>query len=55
MVELQNEYPEIARQCTMRDKFMDFDGSTGFHLTDDLEWIYKAQRILNYSKSRKNK
>lgn len=46
LVELQANYPGIAKTCEMHDKFEGFDGSTGFHLSHDPGWVARAQQML---------
>lgn len=38
LVELQKQYPEIAREAPYAEEFKNFDGSTGFDLPLDDPW-----------------
>ena len=45
--ELQNSYPDIAKQCPYAEAFKDFDHSTGMDLPLDDPWaIGKAKQLL---------
>ena len=45
--ELQNSYPDIAKQCPYAEAFADFDHSTGMDLPLDDPWaIGKAKQLL---------
>ena len=45
--ELQNSYPDIAKQCPYAEAFEDFDHSTGMDLPLDDPWaIGKAKQLL---------
>lgn len=49
LVELQNEYPDIAARCVYAEAFKDFDGSTGFNLPLDDPWAnHKARQLLSW-------
>lgn len=52
LVELQLRHPHVARAAALYDKFKDFDGSTGFHLTGDPWVLSKAMNLLDYHRKR---
>jgi hypothetical protein len=52
LVKLQEDYPEEARNTPFAKEFEGFDGSTGFHLSDNTWGLYKAEQILKYYKER---
>jgi NAD-dependent DNA ligase len=39
LVELQEKYPELAKEVEYHEYFKDFDGSTGFDLPTHLPWV----------------
>lgn len=39
LAQLQNDYPEIARQVEWHEAFESWDGSTGFHLPIEHPWV----------------
>lgn len=46
--DLQNKYPEIAKDCVYSDAFSDFDRSTGCNLPLNDPWgNYKAIQLLS--------
>lgn len=48
LVQLQKDYPEIAKQIDWAEAFEGFDGSTGFDLPIKDEWVQsKARKICN--------
>lgn len=54
LADLQQDYPEEAKQASYAKEFADFDGSTGFHLPHTYpETVSMAFRLINYHKSRK--
>lgn len=55
LLDLQNQYPEIAANCVYHDDFIDFDCSSGYDLPLDDPYANSiAQRLLN-SINRKEK
>ena len=47
LAELQNKYPELAKECPYADAFEDWDGSTGAFLPYELPNIVAiAERLL---------
>jgi len=47
LVELQRTYPDISRQVILYEYFEDFDGSTGFDLPIEEDWVNEiADRLL---------
>lgn len=53
LVELQEQYPELAKQCIYHDEFKDFDGSTGFDLPYHYpEFQDDAYKLLDIHKER---
>lgn len=51
LVELQEEYPEIAKECVYAEDFKDFDGSSGFDLPHANPEIHsKAVGLLRNNK-----
>ncbi len=53
LVELQKAYPEIAKKVAYAEDFKDFDGSTGFDLPLDDEWvIIKATELYKFNKKK---
>lgn len=54
LVQLQNDYPEIAEKCDYAKAFKDFDGSTGFDLPHhNLEIVNKARQLKQLSEQPK--
>lgn len=53
LVELQQKYPEIAETVCWHEAFSGFDGSTGFDLPLEDEWVLNKARYLQ--KRRKQK
>lgn len=50
LVELQNDHPEIAKECVFHESFKGFDGSTGFDLPlGNYKVRTWATRLLNNS------
>ena len=48
LVQLQEDYPLLTKQSGFYMTMKDFDGSTGYHLSDN-EWgIQKAQYVMKY-------
>lgn len=49
LVQLQIDYPEESKQAIRYDEFIGFDGSTGFDLPIQEEWVkQKACKLLSY-------
>lgn len=49
LADLQEKYPDIAKNCCYAEEFEDFDGSSGFNLPLDDPWaIRKARELLEY-------
>lgn len=48
LIELQNNYPELAATIPYHEEFKEFDGSTGFDLPKDNWTISIALKILRY-------
>jgi hypothetical protein len=49
LVKLQQQYPEIARDCVYADAYENFDGSSGFNLPlNDPGAFNTAVRLLNW-------
>ena len=49
LVELQAEYPSIAKEVIWAEAFNGFDGSTGFDLPIRDEWVInKARQLCKY-------
>jgi len=47
LAQLQLDYPEIAKQVMYAEEFKGFDGTTGFDLPLENEWVMKkAQQIM---------
>lgn len=46
LVELQQKYPEIAETVCWHEAFSGFDGSTGFDLPLEDEWVLNKARYL---------
>lgn len=46
LVELQQRYPEIAETVCWHEAFSGFDGSTGFDLPIEDEWVLNKARYL---------
>lgn len=46
LVELQQRYPEIAETVCWHEEFSGFDGSTGFDLPLEDEWVLNKARYL---------
>lgn len=55
LVELQKNYPEIASQVIYADAFQNFDGTTGFDLPYNDEWVVnKVEQLRKYRGERPN-
>lgn len=48
LVSLQLTYPTESKEGVFYEEFKDFDGTTGFHLSDNVWGIGKAQQLLQY-------
>jgi NAD-dependent DNA ligase adenylation domain len=49
LVELQRDYPEIAKEVDLWEYFEDWDGSTGYHLPTHLPWVADVwEKIKRY-------
>lgn len=46
LVTLQADYPREASEAEWSGQFKNFDGSTGFHLTDNAWGLAKAEHVL---------
>lgn len=46
LVQLQKDYPNIAKEVIWADAFNGFDGSTGFDLPLKDEWVMRKARSL---------
>lgn len=46
LVELQQKYPEIAETVCWHEAFKGFDGSTGFDLPLEDEWVLNKAKYL---------
>lgn len=56
LVELQQRYPEIAETACWHEAFSGFDGSTGFDLPLEDEWVLnKARYLLKRRKQNENR
>ena len=54
LAQLQIDYPEIASQVTYAEYFEGFDGTTGFDLPLENEWVMqKASQIMGKAKPKK--
>lgn len=46
LADLQRQYPDISKKCEWYEAFKDFDGSSGFDLPLDNQWVInKAYRL----------
>lgn len=52
LVKLQREYPEESKEAPLYEAFKDYDGSTGFHLTNRLNFHHKALHMLRLKEER---
>lgn len=51
LVKLNKENPDLARRGEFFDIFQDYDGTTGYHLPLDGNWIrWKANQLIKYAK-----
>jgi len=48
LVELQKSYPYISEKVMLYDAFADFDGSTGFDLPIEEDWVIRIADKLLY-------
>lgn len=49
LLELQTKHPLIAKRICFADAFKNFDGSTGYDLPHDDEWVVrKTNQLLKY-------
>jgi len=56
LVQLQEQYPEEAAEAIRSDDFKDFDGSTGFNLPLQEDWVkQKALKLLSYTQEETKK
>lgn len=47
LYDLQNDHPDIAKNCPYAEAFKDFDPSTGYNLPLDDDWaVSTAHRLL---------
>lgn len=46
LVELQSLYPQESKEAPLYEAYKDFDGSTGFHLTQRLNFHHKALDMI---------
>lgn len=46
LAQLQSDYPDIAKQIMFADEFATFDGSTGFDLPLENEWVMQMASKL---------
>jgi len=54
LAQLQLDYPEIAKQVLYAEEFDGFDGTTGFDLPLENEWVMKkAQKLMGKSVPKK--
>ena len=54
LVELQRGYPRIARKVVLNDAFADFDGSTGFDLPIEEEWVIRiAEKLIHENRTKR--
>lgn len=54
LAELQEKFPEEAKECVFHDDFKDFDGSSGFDLPLGDPWVHNsAMRVLRIHKNKK--
>lgn len=54
LAQLQSDYPEIASQVLYAKEFEDFDGTTGFDLPLENEWVMrKASQLLGKKQPKK--
>lgn len=55
LVELQEKYPELAKEVELHEYFHDFDGSTGYHLPTHLPWVADVWfKLKQYERKLKN-
>lgn len=52
LVELQRDHQEISKQVMLYEYFEDFDGSTGFDLPIDEDWVMRLAEKLLYRSGR---
>lgn len=48
--DLQKHYPEESKKVVHYELFKDWDGSTGYHLIDMVEYLPKAEWMLDYER-----
>lgn len=54
LAQLQLDYPEIAKQVLYAEEFYSFDGTTGFDLPLENDWVMKkAQKLMGKSVPKK--
>lgn len=53
LVQLQADYPDIAKQVEYAEAFSDWDGATGFHLPRNEQVIRIANRLLRANRHTK--
>lgn len=54
LVELQERFPQLSRLAPLYEAFKDWDGSTGFHLTQRLNFHHKALYMIRLHENRRN-
>lgn len=53
LVKLQKYYPEVSKDAPLYEEFKDWDGSTGFHLSDRVKDVHhKALRMIRLKEGR---
>ena len=53
--QLQNKYPDIAKQVIWADAFQDFDHSTGYNLPLRDPWVVgRARWLLKYNEEKED-
>ena len=53
LVQLQQQYPDIAKDCVYHEEFIDFDGSSGYDLPLRDPWaVNKATQLVRWSKNK---
>lgn len=52
LVELQKLYPKESKETPLYEAFKDWDGSTGFHITNRLNFNLKALYMIRLNEER---
>lgn len=52
LVELQEQFPKASKEAPLYEAYKDWDGSTGYHLTNRLNFHHKALYMIRLHEER---